>query len=300
MASRPAILGAIELGGTKILCAVGSKQHVLAETRISTGSPEAAIAAIGAFFEGAATTVGPIEALGVASFGPLDLDMKSPRYGAVEPTPKPGWSGFALRDALQTRLGCAVAIDTDVNAAALAEAHARASDGPVAYVTVGTGIGVGSASRHGIWRGRRHAEAGHFRPRRHALHGDFAGICPFHQDCLEGLASGPAVIAAWGGSLATLPLDHPAWAIEADYLGQLCSTIAFILAPDVVVIGGGVMSHDRLMSMVRERTQHWLGGYIADLGNEIAIEDFVTRHKSGDAPGLTGAFLLAAELLPSE
>jgi len=194
------------------------------------------------------------------------------------------------------QLAIPVAIDTDVNTAAFAEAIATGC-GSVAYVTVGTGIGVGFASPKGVIRNQRHAEAGHLHPRRHALHGSFAGICPYHGDCFEGLASGTAVMASWGVSLSQLPVDHCAWQVEADYLGQLAASIALMVAPDRIVFGGGVMAQPTLLPVVLTRMRHWLGGYLPDLENTAAIAGHVTLPVGAEPPGLIGAFHLASALL---
>lgn len=288
-------LGAIELGGTKILCAAGDAATILARTRIDTSTPAAAIAAIGAFFDEVRAAHGAIAAIGVGSFGPLDLDPASPTHGALTTTPKPGWRDFGLTAALADRLGAPIAIDTDVNAAALGEARLGAGRDveTTAYVTIGTGIGMGVATRAGVVRGRRHAEAGHIRPRRHKLHDGFAGICPAHGDCLEGLASGLAIMAAWGGSLAVLAADHPAHGVVGDYVGQLCASIALLLAPDRIVIGGGVMANPALLDLVRASTAAWLGSYVADLATPADYQAFITPPGCTEPSGLAGAFLLA-------
>ena len=188
------MLGAIEAGGTKFVCAVGPDPHTIARTQsFPTQQPEATLAAVGGFFAAAGVTFGPARALGIGSFGPLDLDPASDGYGAITATPKPGWSGVNLRTRLAAMLGCPVAIDTDVNAAALAEATIGAGQGvaSTAYITVGTGIGGGlivhGAPLHGApLHGLGHPEMGHIPIRRHALD-RFAGACPFHGDCLEGI-----------------------------------------------------------------------------------------------------------------
>lgn len=283
---------AIEAGGTKVVCGVGSFAGGSFETaRIETRKPGETITDIAAFFRTAAARHGPLSACGIASFGPLDLDPRSPHYGAIQSTTKPGWSGFDMLGAIRAALGIPTAIDTDVNAAALAEARASGiTAGTVAYVTVGTGIGVGFA-RNGANAGV-HAEAGHFNPRRHPGHGDFAGVCPYHRDCLEGLASGPALIAAWGGSLATLAPDHVAWAIEADYLGQLCAALVLMHAPARIVLGGGVMAQRRLLPVIRTRTLHWLADY--PRAHDLAwAERLIVPPACREPSGLLGAYLLA-------
>jgi fructokinase len=289
------LYGAIEAGGTKFICAIGSRERGSIESvRIETSDPESVIAEALAFFEQAQRRHGALRSLGIASFGPLDLDPASPRYGQITATPKPHWQGVNLRTEFAQRMQIPVAIDTDVNAAAYAEAARHGDpDTVLAYVTVGTGIGVGLS---GLQRAHpRHAEAGHIPVRRHPGHGTFPGICPFHKDCLEGLASGPAISSAWGGSLAELPDEHPAWAIEADYLAQLCATLVLTISPNRIIFGGGVLQQAALLPLIRAATLKQLAGYVADLQ---AMDDMVQLISSSDArepPGILGALILAEE-----
>jgi len=296
--SNDTLYGAIEAGGTKFVCGVGSAETGSIETvRIETGTPDVTLDEVAAFFADVTARHGPIAALGIASFGPLDLDPTSPRYGTITTTPKPGWQHVDLLGRVSRALGVPASIDTDVNAAALAEARAGAGVGgrTVAYTTVGTGIGVGVALDGAIRHAGGHAEAGHLLLRRHRAHAAFAGICPFHGDCLEGLASGPAIIAAWGDSFEALPADHPAWAVQADYLGQLCAVLVLTVAPDRIVLGGGVMAQPRLLDEARVRARHWLGGYVERLATPSAFEALILPPGCREAPGLIGAYLLAAD-----
>lgn len=291
-----AVFGAIEAGGTKMVCGVGDARGGSRETaRIDTRDPASTIAAIVAFFERAADRHGRARAIGIASFGPLDLDRASPDYGAFTTTPKPGWSGANLRRAIGEALGVPTAIDTDVNAAALAEARYGAAAGrhAVAYVTVGTGIGVGLVANGRTVTGLGHPEGGHLLPRRNPKHGDFAGTCPYHGDCLEGLASGPAIIAAFGATLADVAPDHPAWAIVSDYLGQLCAGLILTVAPEHIVLGGGVMAQARLFPLIRAETLRRLAGYAALWLPDGVAEARITPPGCAEAPGLVGAYLLA-------
>ena len=290
------MFGAIEAGGTKMLCGVGDARRGSRETaRIDTRDPERTIVDIVAFFEATADRHGTPAAIGIASFGPLDLDPASPDYGAFTTTPKPGWSGANLRRAIGAALGLPTAIDTDVNAAALAEARYGAAAGKraVAYVTVGTGIGVGLVADGRTIAGFGHPEAGHLLPRRHPAHGDFAGTCPFHGDCLEGLASGPAIRAAFGATLAEVGADHAAWAVVSDYLGQLCASLILTVSPEHIVLGGGVMTQARLFPMVRTETLRRLAGYAAPWTPDGVAEARITPPGTIEPPGLIGAYLLA-------
>ncbi len=291
-----AVFGAIEAGGTKMMCGVGdARGGSRGTTRIETRDPDRTIADIVAFFAAMTARYGAAAAIGIASFGPLDLDPASPDYGALTTTPKPGWSGANLRQSIAAALGVPIAIDTDVNAAALAEATCGAAAGrrTVAYVTVGTGIGVGLVTGGRTIAGFGHPEAGHLLPRRNPLHGDFAGTCPYHGDCLEGLASGPAIRAAFGATLAEVDAAHPAWAIVSDYLGQLCASLILTASPEHIVLGGGVMAQARLYPMVRAETLRRLAGYAALWRPDGVAEARITPPGTAEPPGLIGAYLLA-------
>ena len=249
------VFGGIEAGGTKWRCAVGTGPDDLrAETAIPTTGPAETLAAAVAFFE----REGPVDALGVGSFGPVDLAR-----GAIANTPKPGWAGTAVAGELGRRLGVRIALDTDVNAAALGEHRWGAAEGldTFAYVTVGTGIGLGGMAGGRLLHGLSHPEAGHVRIP-HDLQADpFPGICPFHGDCLEGLASGPALEARWGRPADQLD-DEAAWALEARYLALGLVALIAVLSPERVVVGGGVMQRAGLLDQVRREVDELLNGYV--------------------------------------
>lgn len=290
------LLGAIEAGGTKFVCAVGDGSTIRETIVIPTRSVDDTMSDVAVFFDGAMKRHGDMEAIGIGSFGPLELDPAAPTFGQITTTPKPGWQGADLPGWLQTRFDIPVAIDTDVNTAALAETRIQGVS-RLAYVTVGTGIGVGIVIDGRCQAGFGHAEGGHIPVRRQPGH-VFPGACPFHGDCLEGLASGPAIAAAWGSTLEDLAVDHPAWTIEAGYLGQLCATLILTLAPERIVFGGGVMKQTRLLSMVRDATLATLGGYCDRWDAEAADQRIVTQ-MCAQPPGLVGAFHLAEELVVS-
>lgn len=285
------MLAAIEAGGTKFVCAVGDHHGSLAQTMIATRDVESTRANVLAFLDTAIEEHGPIDGIGIGSFGPLQLDRHVRGYGCITTTPKPGWKGVDLPAWFASRYRVPVAIDTDVNAAALAEARLLAV-ARLAYITVGTGIGVGVVVAGQPQSGFGHPEAGHIPVRRDPAHGAFPGTCDFHGDCLEGLASGPAIAAAWGNTLAHLPCDHPAWEIEARYLGQLCATLILTIAPDRLVLGGGVMQQTRLLPMVREATLKTLRGYCGHW-NEAACEARIVPPRCREPSGLVGAYILA-------
>jgi fructokinase len=286
------LYGAIEAGGTKFVCAVGRSPETLsAPCVIPTGDPATTLDAVVAYFRQAAA---PIAAFGIASFGPADVDPSSPRFGTILKTPKPGWTNFDFRGAISAAFGVPVAFDTDVNGAALAEAAWGAARGAhvAAYVTVGTGIGAGIAIDGKPVHGKRHPEAGHIFPVRHPEDLDFAGVCPFHGDCLEGLAAGPAIMKRWGKSLSHLPADHPAHEIIASYLGQLAISLIAIASVDVVVFGGGVLGTPRLLDRIRRAATLYNKGYWV---NDSDIAGMIREPGLGTKSGLCGALLLAQQ-----
>ena len=294
------LLGAIEGGGTKFVCAVGyCAERILERVVIATEGPVPTLTAALDFFGAAERTYGAIGAFGIASFGPVDLRRHSPSFGRLMSTPKPGWSGVDLVGAFRNRFNVATAIDTDVGAAALAELRLGAGRdvGSVAYVTVGTGIGAGFAPD--VWTGARllHPEVGHLRVQRHSEDGHFRGICPFHGDCVEGLASGPAIRARWGQELARLDPSSAAWEVEGHYLGQLAATIALVASPERIVLGGGVMGNSHLMTHVHRSARDALNGYIEPLNDAGVLERYICNPGLGDQAGLAGAFLLAGQAL---
>ncbi len=283
------MLGAIEAGGTKMVVAVArDSDTILARQELPTTAPAETFAAITDFLARHA----PFEAIGVASFGPVEVNPTSPNYGTILKTPKPHWSGASFADALK-RFACPVAVDSDVNGAALAEWRAAQGEGVrnLAYATVGTGIGVGVVRGGKTLAGMHHFEMGHFRPARDAGRDPFEGSCPFHGACLEGLASGPAIIRRWGKPLSDGGPD--AVAVIANYLGQMCVTIILAHMPDRIVLGGGVMKTSGLIEAVRAETRALLNGYIGAKRLEGDLSDYIARPTLGDNAGVTGALLLA-------
>lgn len=291
------LIAGIEAGGTKMVLGLGTAEGgSLVTASVPTHEPEATMAEIAAFFarESKGRT---ISGVGIATFGPLDLDRASPKYGYILPASKVAWSNFNMLGRVREMLGgIAGAIDTDVNAAALAEATLGAGGGTrdLAYVTVGTGIGVGLIVNGAMVHGASHPEVGHVLLRRHPAHGDFKGVCPFHHDCVEGLASGPAIKAAWGASLADLPADHVAWEVEADYCAQIAAMLILTVSPTTLVFGGGVMKQQALFGPLRDRTATLLAGYGRGT-DRAALETRIVPPGCKEAPGLLGAYLLGAQ-----
>lgn len=284
------MLGAVELGGSKVLCAVGDAHDALAaQIRIPTTTPEETLGAVERFF---AAYRGQLRALGVASFGPLELDRTRATWGSLLETPKPGWSGASLAPRLAARLDVPVNLDTDVNAAALAEQRWGSGQGrdPCVYITVGTGVGVGVVIGGAPLHGLMHPELGHLRAPEAC---DFPGVCPFHGRCIEGVASAPALAARAGAPPETLADDDPLWALEARYLGHLVATCVLAYAPRRVVLGGGVMQRPGLLARVRRETLSTLGGYVPRPEVQAEGIDAYLVAPALSASGLSGAFALA-------
>jgi fructokinase len=295
MALAAHLFGGIEAGGTKFVCAIGEGPQVIrASTEIPTTTPAVTLAHVLAFFQPYALC-----SLGLATFGPIDLDQHSPTYGHLLSTPKLAWQGCRIVDILHTGLGIAVAVETDVNAAALAEFLYGAGQGcdPLVYLTVGTGIGGGAVIQGHPLHGLMHPEMGHMLLTR--VPGDTRPSgCPFHADCLEGLASGHAMQHRFGPP-ESLPPAHEAWALEAAYLGQALATIVTILSPQRIIIGGGVMHQPHLLPHVREACKQALQGYLPCLKTASDVEAYIVPAGLGDQAGVIGALHLAQEANPS-
>jgi fructokinase len=298
MTDAPRFFGAVEAGGTKFVCAIGDERgQILAQQRFPTTDPISTLAAAQAFLQQGVRDFGALAAIGVASFGPVELDKNSARHGFIGLTPKAGWSGTDIAGTFARQFPCPIGFDHDVNAAGLAEHRWGAARDvkTLVYLTIGTGIGGGLIIDGAPLHGLMHPEIGHIFPRRHPLDGSFAGVCPFHRDCLEGLASGPAILARTGASLQDLDQSHPQWEIEADYLGQLCAQLVVTVSPQRIVMGGGVMNQARLLPLIRQRMLHWLGGYINRSELLSGADRYVVAPELGDRAGVIGALLLAMD-----
>lgn len=288
--------GGVETGGTKIVCATGTGPGDLsAVERFPTTDPTKTLGRITDFF----SSHDPIAALGVASFGPLDLRRDSDAYGSVAATPKPGWAGTNVRDRLAAALEVPVAIDTDVNGAALGEWRWGAARGldTFVYLTIGTGVGGGGMANGELMHGMNHPEMGHLLIPR-APRDDFPGICPFHGDCLEGMAAGPAIEARWKTPARELgPLTESAVAVEADYLGSALMNLILTLMPERIILGGGVMKLPGLLEATRAETTRKLAGYVEDSRISSQIGGYIVRPALGDEAGILGAIALARRLV---
>lgn len=280
-------LGGIECGGTKWVLGVGTGPGDLKTATIPATTPTETLRATAGFFRGKT-----IAALGIGCFGPLDLHPTSPKYGYITSTPKIAWRDFDILGELRRAIQVPAALDTDVNAAVLGEARWGAGQGltDFVYLTVGTGIGGGALSGGHLIHGLTHPEMGHM-PIPHDR--SFAGSCPFHGDCLEGLASGPAIRARWGMAGAKLPSSHEAWPLEAHYLAAGLANIVYALSPAKIILGGGVMRQQQLYPLIRQELQRRLSGYIQAREILEDIDNFVVPPGLGERSGVAGALVLA-------
>lgn len=288
-------LGALEAGGTKMVCAIGDERgSIFEQASFPTLKPEATIGALIDFFRSK-----QIEALGIGSFGPLELNRESDAFGSITSTPKPGWKNYPLRKAFAEALNVPIGIDTDVNAAALGEATYGAGKGldSLVYYTIGTGVGGGVLADGQLIHGLLHPEMGHMLLRPDQNDPAPRGFCPYHDGCLEGLASGPAIEKRWGVSAKELPENHFAWQLEAEYLAQMCVNTIVMLSPKRIVLGGGVMHQTHLFPRIRRRTQELLNGYVAHPAILERIEETIVAPGLGDNAGAVGSLLLAAQAL---
>ena len=295
------LFGGIEAGGTKFVCAVGTgPDDVVDEIRYPTTAPDEAIGTAIDFFRGAVAKGGvahgaTLRAVGIASFGPVDPNPASPTWGYVTSTPKPGWADTDFAGPVRAALGVPVGFDTDVNGAALGEGTWGAAQGldTFIYLTVGTGIGGGAMVEGRLLHGVMHTEMGHIRVPHDFDADPFPGNCPYHGDCFEGLATGPSIEARWGRRTETLPPDHPAWALEAHYLGLACANFVLTLCPQRIILGGGVMQQAHLFPMIRREVQTALNGYIRVPEILDDIDAYIVPPGLGNRAGVLGAIALA-------
>ena len=297
MSDTPPLYGAIEAGGTKFVCAVGRGTSILAQHTIPTAQPAETLNAVAAFFSETAPRLGPIRAIGIGSFGPIQIQPAHAAYGTILNTPKPHWGGFNIRDAVMQRLSVPVVVDTDVNCAVIAESAygAGRGAGTVVYLTIGTGIGGALQHNGSVVGGWSHAEMGHMLlPRSVNDMPSFAGVCPFHADrCAEGLASGPALAARLGDEREAAPPTHPVWALEAEYLAAICLNLTMICMPERIILGGGVMQQRQLFPMVRSKFWAATARYLAPALTEPDIERMIVPVGLGGDAGIIGALTIA-------
>jgi fructokinase len=286
------LYGGIETGGTWCVCALGTGSGELrVREQFPTTTPDETLERIVAFFDRHPSPV----AVGIGSFGPVDLDAQSATWGYVTTTPKPGWQHTPVASVLRDRLDVPVAFETDVNAAALAEQHWGAGHGhpSICYLTIGTGIGGGLVIDGKPVHGLVHPEVGHLRIPHDRDADPFAGSCPVHGDCWEGLASGPAMEERWGKPPQELPDEHPGWALEGEYLALGILSIVCVASPHRVIVGGGVLGHSGLMELVRRRLRELIAGYLDTRLLDADIDQYVVPPALGDDAGVLGAIALA-------
>lgn len=288
-------IGALEAGGTKMVLGIFSREGtILHQETLPTEDPKSTMPRMQAFFRDHS-----IEALGVASFGPLDLDPASPAYGSITTTPKLAWRNYPLLQGLLGDKNIPCAIDTDVNAAVLAETVLGAAQGVsnAVYVTVGTGIGGGVMVDGQLVHGLLHPEVGHMLLRPHPQDPNPRGVCPYHDGCLEGLAAGPAIGARVKGDARLLPEDDPTFDIEAYYLAQMCVNLIMTVSPQRILLGGGVMERQGLFPKVRGETLRLLGGYVQHAALLEGIDEYLIPPQLFPISGLMGAYLLGKRAL---
>lgn len=277
------------------MCALGrGPGEIEAEEQFPTTDPEATLARIVDFFRAHPGA----RAIGVGSFGPVELDPRSARWGYVTTTPKPGWQHVSVAGVIRDQLGLPVAFETDVNAAALAEHRWGAGRGVenVCYLTVGTGIGAGLIVDGRPWHGLVHPEPGHMRVPHDRERDPFEGSCPMHGDCLEGLAAGGALAARWQAPPDELGPGHPAWELEADYLALGILNLTLVASPERIVIGGGVLEAPGLLEMIQARLPKLVAGYLEAPELGPSIDRYLVVPGLGDRAGVLGAIALALEL----
>ena len=286
------LFGALEAGGTKMVCAVGDENgNILKRVSIPTRTPEETMPEMIAFFREY-----PLAALGIGCFGPVDLDKKSPTYGFITSTPKLAWQNYPIVNAFHQALCIPIGFDTDVNAAALGEAAygcTRDVDNSI-YITIGTGVGVGVIANGKPYHGMMHPEGGHIILSRHPQEPMVKSACPFHDNCLEGLAAGPSIEKRWGRPAAELTEKQEVWDLEAFYIGQALADYIMLLSPERIVLGGGVMHVPGLLPLIRKETLRQLNGYIR-VKNLEDIDHYIVGASLQDNQGILGCLELAMQ-----
>jgi fructokinase len=283
------LFGALESGGTKMVCAIGDENgKILDRTTIPTTTPQETMPLILEYFKGK-----EIVAIGIACFGPIDLNRSSATYGYITSTPKTAWKNFNIVGAVKEELGIPVGFDTDVNGSLLGEATWGCARGisDAIYLTIGTGIGGGVMAGGKLLHGMLHPELGHIRLAKEEKDPG-KSVCPFHDNCLEGLASGPSIEKRWGKRAVDLADNPEVWELEADYIGTALVNYCMTLSPKKIILGGGVMHQEQLFSLIRKRFKEQMSGYIItpELEN---LEQYIVPASLNDDQGIMGAIKLA-------
>ena len=288
------LIGGIEAGGTKMVCAVGDENGVVKDrTSLPTRQPEETFADMIAYYRN-----WDIQALGIGCFGPVDLNRQSRTYGYITKTPKPGWGNCDIVGAFKDALGVPVGFDTDVNGAVLGEVTWGAAKGldSAIYITIGTGVGVGVYVNGGLLHGLVHPEGGHILLIRHPKD-TYEGKCPFHKNCVEGLAAGPSIEARWGKKAAELADRDEVWEMEAYYIAQAITDYILSYSPQKIILWGGVMHQEKLFGMVRKEVLNLLNGYVAHEMITEHIDQYIVPPALGEDPGIMGAIKLGLDAL---
>ncbi|WP_144554889.1 ROK family protein [Bacillus sp. X1(2014)] len=287
------MLGGIEAGGTKFVCAVGDEKGTIVDRiQIPTTTPDETIPKVIEFFKKY-----PIEAIGIGTFGPIDVNRESPTYGHITSTPKPGWKDYPFVQGFEDEFGVPIGFNTDVNAAALGEATFGAAKGmdSCLYITVGTGIGAGALVQGQMLQGHSHPEMGHVLVRRHP-EDPYQGRCPYHGDCLEGLAAGPAIEGRWGQKGMELVDKTEVWELEGYYIAQALMQYILILSPKKIILGGGVMNQKQVFPSIYQHLNEFLRDYVS----LPELSEYIVSPGLGNDAGITGALLLAHQALTKE
>ena len=288
--------GALEAGGTKMVCAIGDETgKIFEQVSIPTGTPETTMPALLEYFQKT-----KIDALGSASFGPLELDREAANYGYITTTTKVAWRNFDMAGSFKRALNCPIGFDTDVNGSVLGEVTFGQARGKkcVMYLTIGTGIGAGVYIEGKLLHGMLHPEAGHvlLEKRSSDL---YPGKCPYHKNCFEGLAAGPAIEERWGKKAIELADREEVWELEADYIAQALTSYVLTLSPEMIILGGGVMHQKQLFPLVRTKVTEYLGGYIQ--AEELKdMEHYIVPASLHDDQGIMGCLELARRALNEE
>ena len=293
-----ALFGGIEAGGTKFICAIGDENgDIKDKVRFETQTPQITIPKVVEYLKQAHQKT-PLSAIGISSFGPVDLDKESPTYGYITTAPKPGWGHSDFVGPIKAEFDIPIGFDTDVNGAAIGEhtwGNGQGLDSFV-YWTVGTGIGAGGMLSGKMMHGLMHPEIGHMFIPHDKARDPFAGACPFHGDCLEGLASGPAMMARWNvASAVDLPDGHEAWDLEAEYLGYAMANCILAVSPKRIILGGGVMQKEGLIEQIRIKTQKLLNNYVKHDRILEHMDDYIVLPGLGGEAGVLGAIALAKQ-----
>jgi fructokinase len=289
------LYGGIEAGGTKFVCAIGTGPEDLQnEVRFETTSPKETINRTLEYFK-EQNLKEKLQAIGIGSFGPVELNMDSSNYGFITSTPKPGWSNINIYGLIKEELKIPVGFNTDVNAAALGEYEWGAGQGlnNFIYLTIGTGIGGGVIINGRLLHGLQHPEMGHICIPQDIKDDPYEGNCPFHKNCFEGLASGPAMKNRWGKSPEDLNKNHKAWDLEVQYISLALTNYICTLSPERIIIGGGIMEQKKLLPLILTSVKKMLNNYIHMEEITDNIEEYIVLPSLGKEAGILGALVLA-------